>query len=61
MKTLEQEQCQFCHRIGLQFCHGHYHCTHCGSANFECCSGELNQESHGLDSERSLDAHSNPS
>ena len=19
MKTLEQEQCQFCHRIGLQF------------------------------------------
>ena len=34
------EQCQFCHETGLQFAHGHYHCPRCGSANFECCSGE---------------------
>lgn len=47
MKTLEQQQCQFCHKVGLQFCHGHYHCTHCGSANFECCTNE--KEQHDVD------------
>ena len=24
-------------------CHGHYHCTACGKANFECCDGEQAQ------------------
>ena len=36
--------CQFCHSKNcLEECHGHYHCTKCGAANFECCSGEMAQ------------------
>ena len=33
--------CSFCRGTDLQFVHGHYHCTRCGMANFNCCDGEV--------------------
>ena len=33
--------CSFCQGGDLQFVHGHYHCTRCGMANFNCCDGEI--------------------
>lgn len=50
-------ECMFCHSIkDMVECHGHYHCTRCGRANWECCDG-LSEQSVTDDEPQELDWH----
>tara|TARA_Y100000310_G_scaffold276121_1_gene293067 strand:- start:37 stop:183 length:147 start_codon:yes stop_codon:yes gene_type:complete len=33
----------------MVFCHGHYHCAKCGLVNYECCTGEREEDNEELD------------
>ena len=40
-KDQPRNRCGFCKHDILVECHGHFHCTYCGQANFVCCDGEM--------------------
>ena len=54
---ISQRECMFCHSINhIVEVHGHYHCTRCGRANWECCDG-LSEQSVKDDEPEELDWH----
>ncbi len=47
---MSNQVCRFCRRDnGMVFCHGHYHCAKCGLVNYECCTGEREEDNEELD------------